>query len=185
MDPSLLYLLWNPEHPQAVWTKLEEQFQWKTWANKLHLRRKLFSLKLKEGGSVSKHIKSITEVYEELAVIGEAVQEEDKVVQLLASLPGSYNVLVSALEAQSEIVPKWELVTERLLHEETKLQQKSSTKGESRAIVANGVKPVHSSYQVKCHFCHKLGHIKKIVVIPKMDFQKVKCDGCRCKTKLR
>ncbi len=42
VDPSLLYLLGNPEDPQAVWTKLEEQFQRKTWANKLQLRRKLF-----------------------------------------------------------------------------------------------------------------------------------------------
>ncbi len=133
VDPSLLYLLGNPEDPQAVWTKLEEQFQRKTWANKLQLRRKLFSLRLKEVGSVSEHIKSMIEVYEELAVIEEAVQEEDRVVQLIASLPYSYNVLVTALEPQSESIPKWELVTERLLHEETKLQQKSSIKNESRA----------------------------------------------------
>ncbi len=59
VEPSLLYLLGNPEEPRAVWTKLEEQFQRKTWANKLHLRRKLFSLKLKEGGPVGKHIKDI------------------------------------------------------------------------------------------------------------------------------
>ncbi len=46
VDPSLLYLLGDPEDPQAVWTKLEEQFQRKTWANKLQLRRKLYSRKV-------------------------------------------------------------------------------------------------------------------------------------------
>lgn len=37
MDPSQLYLLGDPEDPQAVWQKLEEQFQRKTWSNKLQL----------------------------------------------------------------------------------------------------------------------------------------------------
>ena len=113
-DPSLLYMLGNRENPAAVWTPLEEQFQRKTWSNKLQLKRKLFSLKLKEGESVHQHIKTMTEPFEALAVIGDAVTEEDQVVYLLASFPPSYDMLVTALEAQSENVPKWELVTERL-----------------------------------------------------------------------
>ena len=106
----MLYLLGNAEDQRAVWTKLEEQFQRKTWANKLQLRRKLVSLKLKEGGSVSEHIKCMTEIFGELTVIGDAVNEEDRLVHLFASLPEclpeSFNVLVTALETQSENVPK-------------------------------------------------------------------------------
>ena len=37
VDPLLLYLLGDPEDPKAVWKKLEEQFQPKTWSNKLQL----------------------------------------------------------------------------------------------------------------------------------------------------
>ena len=103
VDPSLLYLLGDPKDPQAVWQKLEEQFQRKTWSNKLQLRRKLYALKLKEGESVNAHIKAMSEIFEALAAIGDAVSEEDRVVHLLASLPDSYNVLVTALEAQSEM----------------------------------------------------------------------------------
>ena len=33
----LLYLLGDPEDPNSVWKKLEEQFQPKTWSNKLQL----------------------------------------------------------------------------------------------------------------------------------------------------
>ena len=77
VDPSLLYLLGYPVDPRAVWTKLEEQFQRKTWPNKLHLRRKLFSMKLREGESVNEHIKAMTEIFEALAVISDAVTEED------------------------------------------------------------------------------------------------------------
>ena len=37
VDPSLLYLLAEPEDPKVVWKTLQGQFQKKTWANKLAL----------------------------------------------------------------------------------------------------------------------------------------------------
>ena len=66
----------------------------------------------------------MTEIFEELAIIGYPVEEEDRVVQLLASLPESFSMIVTALEACAE-VPKLEVVTERLFHEERKLYKKS------------------------------------------------------------
>ncbi len=100
----------------------------------------------------------MTEVFEELSIIGDAVTEEDRVVHLLASLPDSFNVIVTALEAQSESVPKWELVTERLLHEETKQREKK----ESRALAAGGGRPTKPFRKtIRCHFCNNPGHIKK------------------------
>ena len=62
VQPSLLYLIGDPEDPSEVWKKLESQFQKRTWANKSQLRRKLFSLRLKEGDSVQEHIKAMTEI---------------------------------------------------------------------------------------------------------------------------
>ena len=38
VDPSLLYLIGDPEDPVVVWKKLSDQFQKRTWANKLVLR---------------------------------------------------------------------------------------------------------------------------------------------------
>ena len=83
VDPLLLYLLGDPEDPKAVWKKQEEQFQPKAWSNKLQLRRKLYALKLKKGGSVNEHIKTMSEIFKGLAVIGDAVSEEDRVVQYI------------------------------------------------------------------------------------------------------
>ena len=48
IKPLLLYLLGDPEAPVAVWKKLLDQFQKRTWVNKLQLRRRLYSLKLNE-----------------------------------------------------------------------------------------------------------------------------------------
>ena len=71
IDPSLLYLLGDPTDLTAVWERLSTQFQKKTWANKLALRRRLDSLQLKEGQSVQEHVKALTEVFNELSVIGD------------------------------------------------------------------------------------------------------------------
>ena len=44
VDTTLLYLVGDPTDPIVVWTKLADQFQKKTWANKLHLRKRLYSM---------------------------------------------------------------------------------------------------------------------------------------------
>ena len=116
-------MIGDPEDPSEVWKKLESQFQKRTWANKLQLRHKRFSLRLKQGDSVQEHIKAMTEIFDGLSVIGDPISDEDRVVHLLASLLGTYNVLVTALEA-NKAVPRMEVVTERLLHEESRLREK-------------------------------------------------------------
>ena len=63
IDLSLLYLIGDPTDPTVVWERLSTQFQKKTWANKLALRRQLHSLRLKEGQSVQKHVKALTEIF--------------------------------------------------------------------------------------------------------------------------
>ena len=40
--------------------------------------RRLYSLKLREGDSVQEHIRKMIEIFEELAVIGDPVTEEDR-----------------------------------------------------------------------------------------------------------
>ena len=76
----MLYLLDNPEDPIAVWKKLRDQFQKKTWANRLALYHKLHTLQLKDGDSVQDHIKAMTELFNELTAVGDAISEEDHVV---------------------------------------------------------------------------------------------------------
>ena len=57
--------------------QLSTQFQKKTWANKLALRRRLHSMQLKEGQSVQERVKALTEIFNELSVIGDNIEDED------------------------------------------------------------------------------------------------------------
>ena len=155
MDTSLLYLISDPTDPVVVWGKLAGQFEKKTWATRLDLRRKLHSLQLKDGESAQSHIKVMTELFDSLSVAGETVSEEDCVVYLLASLPESYNVLVTALEA-NEGVPKFEVVTERILRQERKSKDKPPT--------ADGAFVSQKHFRkrpMRCNHCGRLGHIRK------------------------
>ena len=166
VDPALLYLLGDPTDPVRVWNQLQDQFQKKTWANKLALRRRLNALSLRDGSSMTDHIKSMTEIFSELAVIGAPVEDEDKVVTLLASLPDSYNVLVTALEANAT-VPQMEVVTERLLHEERKMNDREGGAqgracGGENAMLAGERGKQHQQRDKRgpqCYGCRDFGHI--------------------------
>ena len=153
VEPSLLYLLGEPVDPRIVWEKLRDQFQKKTWANKLSLRRRLYSLRLKNGDSMQDHIKSLTEIFDELAVVDDPVTEEDRVVHILASLPDSFNMLVTALEANAD-VPKMELFTERLLNEERKIMERVVDNKDKVLLSKEKRGPI-------CYHCKKHGHIKR------------------------
>ena len=87
VDTSLLYII---RSCFAIRTTSANQFDKKTWATPLNLRRKLHSIQLKHGESAQMHIKVMTEIFDSLAVAGETVSEEDHVVYLLGRLPESY-----------------------------------------------------------------------------------------------
>ena len=75
---------------------------------------------------------------------------------LLASLPDSFGVLVTALEASPD-VPTMDLVTERLLHQERKLNDRVGAADE-KALTMKGK---HPKKKGACHHCGKLGHYKR------------------------
>ena len=158
VDPSLLYLIGNPVDPKVVWQKLAGQFQKKTWANKLCLRKRLFTMKLSDAGTVREYIKGMTETFDELSAIGDPTTDEDKVVYLLAGLPENYDVLVTALESGTDAVPSMETVTERLLREEQKLKDREDTDDSKKLLLARYKK---QSGPFTCHYCKKPGHLKK------------------------
>ena len=150
VDPLLLYLLGDPEDPVAVWKKLSEQFQKKTWANKLSLRRRLNNLGLTDGDSMSNHIKAMIEIF---------MEDEDKVVALFASLPEAYTTFVTAVEASTE-VPQMEVGIERLLYEEKKLGEREKSPIPFGGVLVASDHKGNKKF-IKCHHCGKLGHIRR------------------------
>ena len=154
IDPMFLYLVGDSDDPVVVWQKLGDQFQKRMWANKLQLRKQLHSLYLKDA-SIQDHIKTMIEIFNKMAIVGVDITDEDRVVYLLASLPDSYNTLVTALEASAN-VPTLEVVTERLLHEERKKLERNGGGRVDGAMHARRRR--HGG--PRCYNCQKYGHIQ-------------------------
>ena len=95
----------------------------------------------------------MTEIFEGLTVVGDPVAEEDCVVHLLASSLESYNILVTALEA-NVVVMKIEVVIERLMHEELKLKDRAGAGTSSQKAMV--VKPSPKRKGPKFHYCKNL-----------------------------
>ena len=101
----------------------------------------------------------MSQVFDELSAIDEPVKEEDRVVYLLASLPDSCNILVTAMEA-SEDVPKMAVATERLLHDEKKMKIRSDITAAEEVMAAKH----NQRSSPRCYHCGRIGHIKRHVI---------------------
>jgi len=117
-----------------------------------------FYLRLKEDDSVQEHIKAMTEIFDGLSVVGDPISDEDCVVHLLASLPESYNVLVTALEG-NEALRRMEVVTERLLHGERKLKARLGSERSREGVMTGKQRPKGKG--PKYHHCGKFGQIRR------------------------
>ena len=52
---------------------------------------------------MQKHVKMLTEIFDELTIISDPLDEENQVADLVASLPESHDMLATALEASTEV----------------------------------------------------------------------------------
>ncbi|KAF2350066.1 Zinc finger CCHC-type [Trinorchestia longiramus] len=114
-------------------------------------------MKLENGQKRQDHLKVFVELFEELAIIGDAIVEEERVIILLLSLPYRFSTLVTALEAHEKI-PAWEVVTERFLNEERRQPGSLGTSDSSEKFLVSFIR---NKKLIKCFECGKEGHIKR------------------------
>ncbi|KAH9760208.1 hypothetical protein KPL70_000097 [Citrus sinensis] len=71
----------------GLWAKLENLYMTKSLANRLYIKKKMFSLKMIEGASLNEHIDEFNKVCDELETIDEGLNDESKALLLISSLP--------------------------------------------------------------------------------------------------
>ena len=81
----------------GLWAKLENLYMTKSLANRLYIKKKMFSLKMIEGASLTEHVDEFNKVCDELETIDEGLSDESKALLLISSLPKSYEHFVDAL----------------------------------------------------------------------------------------
>ena len=110
-------------------------------------------MKLDEGGSAQAHIKTMMEVFEGLSVVGDLISDEDRVVHLLASLPDSYGMLVTAYRNGLSKLSEERNTKERV-------RSGIVARRKDNALIANRGTRYQSIKKVFFH-CGKPGHFKR------------------------
>ncbi|KAH9669204.1 hypothetical protein KPL70_021692 [Citrus sinensis] len=81
----------------GLWGKFENLYMTKSLANKLYIKKRMFTLRMVEGSSLKDHIDEFNKVCDTLETINTALDDVGKAFLLISSLPKSYENLVNAL----------------------------------------------------------------------------------------
>ena len=118
---------------------------------------------MKEGESLQKHFKILTDLFDSLSTLNAPVSlRKTRLYILLTSLPDSFRMVVTALEASSETVPRTDVVVERLMNEEQKMTEVKNTEDYLKVFTASFHKKGPPKRKVvHCHYYKKPEHFKK------------------------
>ena len=165
---QVLYHVMDEESPSAIWTTLETQFLDKTAPNKLFLKQELYGLKMQEGANLTEHVNAFNRVISDLARIEVKVEDEDRALLMLTSLPKSYKGLVVTLTYGKTSITSSEVQTALLSYDQR--EKKTSEEGAS-ADASDGqglmVRNNHGGKKkkrgkVQCFHCKEWGHIRRL-----------------------
>ncbi|VFQ95551.1 unnamed protein product [Cuscuta campestris] len=83
--------------PVDIWDKLESRYKSKSLTSRLYLKKRLFGLQMAEEANFNGHLDEFNKITTELESIDVKIEEEDKALLLLASLPSSFDNIVTTL----------------------------------------------------------------------------------------
>ena len=83
----------------------------KSLSNKLFLKKQLYSLRMKKGTPVLQHLNAFNQILSDLLALKVKLEEKEKALLLLSSLPPSYNHL-PVLERESLLIGKLTRIVE-------------------------------------------------------------------------
>lgn len=119
-----------------LWEKLEKLYLRKSLTTKLNLKRELYRLKMEEGGNLMEHMNVFNGLLDQLAKAAVKIEEEDKALLLLTSLPDSYDNLVTTILCGKDSVGMEDV--ESILLSNDKRKRPNWGDNQSSALVSYG-----------------------------------------------
>ncbi|KAH9679155.1 hypothetical protein KPL71_026007 [Citrus sinensis] len=152
----------------GLWKKLEDLYKKKSMAKRLATKKKLYTLQMEEGSSITYHIDAFKKIILDLEDINVNIDDEDKAMILFCSLPSSYENLVDTLIYGRQTLAtgdvKEALSSKAAIKKETMDGEGLTARGrtEKRETSKNKKKRSKSRQKnLKCFHYHKEGHFKK------------------------
>lgn len=135
LSDSILLKVSSETTAHKLWNRIGEIYQNKSLINKLFLKRKLYSLKMNDGDLIAKHLNYFNLILIQLQSINVKIEEEDKCILLLCSLPKSWDNLIIAISGSFIDDPKLDAFVATLLSEE---MRRNSLEGSKDALHVRG-----------------------------------------------
>lgn len=151
----------NLSSAKQLWEKLEGLYQAKGISNRLLLKEQFHNLRMDEGTKISDHLSTLNNIVSELESIKVEIDDEDKALRLILSLPPSYVHLKPVLMYGKESL-SFEEVATKIISEERRMKNDESTSSSSMLLTRSGAngKKIHAKNLV-CWECGKPGHVKR------------------------
>lgn len=154
----------DKKNPKEAWKSLSNAFERKGVSNRMYLRRRLLTLKMKEDDNLESHLLNFDKILRDLKSVGGKMEEEDVICQLLLSLPENYDSVVTALETMKPDELTMEFVKGRLLDCDTKRRTNTFAEPRSESKKVNEEYPTammsRNRKYIKCFICGKSGHFQ-------------------------
>jgi len=75
--------------------------------------------------SIGDHIRTVTQLFDSLAAVGDSLDDKNRVMILMSGLPSKFDVLITALQSNKD-VPSFEELVEKLNAEEYRQANRDS-----------------------------------------------------------
>uniref|UniRef100_A0A2N9J5Y1 CCHC-type domain-containing protein n=1 Tax=Fagus sylvatica TaxID=28930 RepID=A0A2N9J5Y1_FAGSY len=137
---EVMYDVMEENSTAGIWLNLEKRYMSKSLTNKLHLKQKLYGLKMTEGADLRQHINTFKQIISDMLRIDIKFEDEDKAMMLLTSLPASYEHLVKGLVVKG-------------YQDRGRKKDKDDKSARGRSKSKNKT--------IKCFKCQKKGHMKR------------------------
>lgn len=144
---------------KELWEKLEQLYQGKGISNRLYLKEQFHTLRMNGGTKISDHLSVLNNIVSELEAIGVEVEDEDKALRLILSLPSSYEHMKPILMYGKETL-KFADVSGKLLSEEKRLEGRNLNSSEGTVLLTRQGKKKNSGKNLICWKCGQSGHVK-------------------------
>jgi hypothetical protein len=155
--------------------RLEGLYQAKDISNRLLLKEQFHNLRMGEGTKIYDHLSTLNNIVSELESIKVKIDDEDKALRLILSLPPSYVHLKPALMYEKENLSFEEVVT-KIISEERRMKNDESTSSNSMLLTRSGAngKKIHAK-NLPCWKCGRSGYLKRNCpsgAVSEKDFEK-------------
>jgi hypothetical protein len=122
LSDSILLNVSEEATTKDLWDNLGKLYQSKSLVNKLFLRKKLYNLRMRYGDLVAEHLNAFNIVVSQLVSVEIKISDEDKCINLLFSLPNSWDSMVLAIGSNKTSL-KFDEVVSSLLPEEMRWKE--------------------------------------------------------------